>query len=44
MQQETPKNESGRGFDCYIEEAVAQLNNFEADVQGLLQAWSQRQK
>lgn len=44
MQQEMSKNENGRGFDCYIEEAVAQLNQVEADVQDLLQAWSQRQK
>ena len=43
MQQGLEKTD-GRGFDCYMQEAVVQLNHFEEDVEGLLQAWSQRQK
>lgn len=29
-------------FDSYVEEAVVQLNELDADVAGLLEAWSQR--
>lgn len=33
-----------RGFESYVQDAVAQLNTYHDDVQGLMLAWNHAQR